>query len=200
MESRSTFDENNEEDKELLATMKYDQHARDEVVLRNLRLVYNLALRICKRQQRNKDDVIMEYVQQGILGLLQAIDQYDPVKADFSTFATLKIRGQLKYITYQAQKDTIKEPLGDVETGKLFVTPMHSLIRTDIYSVLHIYLARLKPVQQQVVSMYFLDGVESKDIAAALGCNVKWVSQVRVNAINRLNELLAAREQEFMLD
>lgn len=69
-----------------------DLTARDELVAANLRLALHIA-----RQYANRGIPLDDLEQVASLGLLQAIDRYDPNRGlEFSTFATPTIAGELK--------------------------------------------------------------------------------------------------------
>lgn len=62
-----------------------DQEARNEMVTRNLRLVYSVAHKIKRRTQVPLEDLIQE----GSIGLIRAVEGYDPsMGTQFATFAT----------------------------------------------------------------------------------------------------------------
>jgi RNA polymerase sigma factor for flagellar operon FliA len=71
-----------------------DQEARERIVEENLRLVHHVAHRI--RKGLRGDVEFDELVDAGCLGLLHAIDSYDPDRGlAFSTFAFPRIRGAI---------------------------------------------------------------------------------------------------------
>lgn len=62
--------------------------ARDELVQRNLRLVFKIA-----RQYRNPTVAQLDLIQEGVLGLMRAIEKFDPTKGfKLSTYAVWWIR------------------------------------------------------------------------------------------------------------
>ncbi|NOT57513.1 MAG: sigma-70 family RNA polymerase sigma factor, partial [Deltaproteobacteria bacterium] len=62
--------------------------ARDELVQRNLRLVFKLA-----RQYRNAPVAQLDLIQEGVFGLMRAIEKFDPTKGfKLSTYAVWWIR------------------------------------------------------------------------------------------------------------
>ena len=66
---------------------------RDEVAAAYLPLVRGLA-----RRYRGRGEPVEDLVQTGVVGLLTAIDRYDPERGtEFSTFATPFILGQIKH-------------------------------------------------------------------------------------------------------
>lgn len=70
------------------AARKGDQHSRQEMIRHNLRLVMGLA-----RKYRNRGIDYMDLVEEGNIGLIRAVDKYDPERGyRFSTYATWWIR------------------------------------------------------------------------------------------------------------
>lgn len=92
-----------EEEVELFKRMKNgDDEAREEIIKKNLRLVVSIA----KRRIGSGMDLV-DLVQEGILGLIKAVEKFDVEKGyKFSTYATWWIR--------QAINLTIKEKRGTI--------------------------------------------------------------------------------------
>jgi RNA polymerase sigma factor (sigma-70 family) len=65
-----------------------DMTARDRLVLANLALVHHWANDFAKRSRADRADL----VQEGTLGLLRAIESYEPAAAAFGTYASWWIR------------------------------------------------------------------------------------------------------------
>ncbi|SMP13761.1 RNA polymerase, sigma 28 subunit, SigD/FliA/WhiG [Desulfurobacterium pacificum] len=68
--------------------------SKKEIVLENLPLVKKVASKIYKRLPDNTLE-FEELVNVGVIGLIKAIDKYDENKAKFSTYAYIKIRGEI---------------------------------------------------------------------------------------------------------
>ncbi|MBW3588541.1 MAG: SigB/SigF/SigG family RNA polymerase sigma factor [Actinobacteria bacterium] len=89
-EENSSFDK--ERTRELFQRLKEDPSARDELVRLHLPLVEYLA-----RRFRGRGEPLDDLVQVASLGLLKAIDRFDPERGvEFSTYATPTIIGELK--------------------------------------------------------------------------------------------------------
>lgn len=80
-----------------------DIDARNELVMKNMGLVYKLANQFAKYTNLPKDDLISA----GTVGLIEAASRFNPGKAKFSTYATHWIRKEMiqgyreaKSITY----------------------------------------------------------------------------------------------------
>jgi RNA polymerase primary sigma factor len=75
------------------------EQARQELIQRNLRLVISIA----KRYQGNGVP-LEDLIQEGVIGLITALDRYDPARAKLSTYATWWIRHAVgRAIDYQSR-------------------------------------------------------------------------------------------------
>lgn len=68
-----------------------DEHARDELVVEYLGLVRSLA-----RRYARGSEPIEDLVQVGSIGLVKALDRFDPERGDFTAYAVPTIVGELK--------------------------------------------------------------------------------------------------------
>lgn len=67
------------------------QRARSQMIELNIPLVISVA-----KRERDKGDGLFELMSEGVSGLMNAIDFYNPTKAGFSTYATYCIAGRIK--------------------------------------------------------------------------------------------------------
>ncbi len=87
-----------------------DASARDQIILHNLRLVPSIAKRYVGRGM-----LFLDLIQEGNLGLLKAVDKFDPDKGyQFSTYATWWIRQSITRAIAD-QSHTIRIPVHMVE-------------------------------------------------------------------------------------
>lgn len=69
-----------------------DEEARDQLVMNHLNLVRYLASKF-----KNRGEPIEDLVQVGTIGLIKAIDRFDPARGlEFTTYATPTIMGEIK--------------------------------------------------------------------------------------------------------
>ncbi len=98
----------------LEAEKSFSEKTKDEIVLENLPLVKKVASKIYYKLP-DCDIEFDDLVNTGIIGLMKAIDKYNEGKAKFSTYAYIKIRGEiLDYlrsleIVPRSVKDKIKK-------------------------------------------------------------------------------------------
>lgn len=93
-----------------------DQGAREELIKHNLRLVISIA-----QKHTGKGLELQDLIQEGNLGLMKAIDRFDPEKGNrFSTYATYWIRQKVNR-AIENQSRTIRIPNGIFQkTVKVF--------------------------------------------------------------------------------
>jgi RNA polymerase sigma factor for flagellar operon FliA len=90
---------------------------RKELVLEHLPLVKKVASKIYKRIPEGAVE-FEELVNTGVIGLIKAIDRYDENKAKFSTYAYIKIRGEI--LDYLRKLDFLPRTLREkVKSGEL---------------------------------------------------------------------------------
>ena len=91
-----------DEEKAIFVKIKAgDDIAREDFIVNNLGLV----LSVVKRMQYLKPDHIPleDVVQEGYIGLIRAVDKYDPEQSKFSTYATWWIQAAVREYLYKMQ-------------------------------------------------------------------------------------------------
>jgi RNA polymerase sigma factor for flagellar operon FliA len=78
----------------LEAEKTFSEKTKDEIILENLPLVKKVASKIYYKLP-DCDIEFDDLVNTGIIGLIKAIDKYKEGKAKFSTYAYIKIRGEI---------------------------------------------------------------------------------------------------------
>ncbi len=75
--------------------MKVSVEEKQRIILENTALVKKVASKIFFKLPRDSGIEFDELVNTGIIGLIKAIDKFDDKKAQFSTYAYIKIRGEI---------------------------------------------------------------------------------------------------------
>ncbi len=75
--------------------MKVSVEQKQQIILDNTPLVKKVASKIFFKLPRDAGIEFDELVNTGIIGLIKAIDKFDESKAQFSTYAYIKIRGEI---------------------------------------------------------------------------------------------------------
>ncbi|SMC09284.1 sigma-70 family RNA polymerase sigma factor [Nitratiruptor tergarcus] len=75
--------------------MKVTVEQKQQIILDNTPLVKKVASKIFFKLPRDAGIEFDELVNTGIIGLIKAIDKFDESKAQFSTYAYIKIRGEI---------------------------------------------------------------------------------------------------------
>ncbi len=83
---------------------------KDRIVLENLNLIKKVASKIYYRLPKGEID-FDELVNVGVIGLMKALDKYDKEKAKFSTYAYIRIRGEI--LDYLRSLDIVPRGIRD---------------------------------------------------------------------------------------
>ena len=131
-----------------------DEHCRQEMIRHNLRLVMGLA-----RKYRNRGIDYMDLVEEGNIGLIRAVDKYDPDRGyRFSTYATWWIR--------QCIERAIMNHARDVRLPVHVIKQISYCLRQE--SLLRARLGR-KPGRPELAAFMPMPELDSIDLAKS-GC------------------------------
>ncbi len=159
-----------------------DEKARDRVVRKYMKMVFNEALRYSNPSSPNFRDV----VQEGMIGLLIALDKYDPSRGfKFSTYATYWIRHRMRLFLLhdttivsgmvtknkttrkllnhfnELSEEEQQKVLDSLEEGKVepienFDLPVHVNQDSDVQiNVLRSGLGEISPIARKVIKMRY---------------------------------------------
>ncbi len=162
-----------------------DPGAEEALILR-----YGRVVRACARPLFLVGGDSEDLIQEGMLGLLDAIRQFDPQRdASFRTFAEVCVRNRLRSAV-RADARSKNQPLNfsvslDEAQGESAppLSPEEMMIDRESRQE---RLARLSPFENQVLGLY-LTGVSYEDIGQRLQKSAKSVD----NAVQRIRRKLA---------
>jgi len=132
---------------------QYDMSDRDRLIMEELPQVHYIAARIRERLPQNV--AFEDLVSAGVLGLIEAINKFDPSKAvQFKTFAKFRIRG------------AIVDSLRELDWGSRLLRRKGREI-DDAYAKLEIQLGR-QPSEQEIADELKIDLKELYDLLSKL--------------------------------
>jgi RNA polymerase sporulation-specific sigma factor len=151
-----------------------------------------LVFKVAMRWQSEKA-LIMDIVQEGTLGLIEAVENYDYLRGvAFSLYATHRIRGQI--ISYLEREGNmagvdcclVAEDFTD-DTVEVSSQAEHN------YAVeqLHKALKRLPPKEQMVLSGVYLEDCEPKQLAENLDLSISYIYRLQKQGIQRIRGMLS---------
>lgn len=100
-----------EEQDRLFNELKDNPQAREKLIIHNLKLVHWVASKYVAEGKNELDDLF----QQGTIGLMRAIEDYDQAKGAFSTYAVLWIKQFIHRYIYDHQR-TVRIPIYMLES------------------------------------------------------------------------------------
>ena len=230
-----------------------DEFEREELIRSYLPLVKKVVHRLSGRLPKDVD--IQEMLNSGIIGLVDALEKYDPKhETNFSTYAQFRIRGaildsfrsqdwlprSLRFkshkieLAYHCIEQKLGRPASDEEVaeelgvpieelqrllgevGSIVMLsfeelgfghgeerfqadewlaskgqdPLHRLLGDEKVSVIARALDRLPEKERLVVSLYFYEELNLKEIGEIMGVTESRASQIRSRALIRLKNYL----------
>lgn len=165
-------------------------------------LVFKMVMR-----WRSNQAVMMDLVQEGTVGLIEAVENYQPDRGvAFSLFATHRIRGRilnyleregkLNWVYMDSPVDTEQSTLGDtlVDTAAAVSDQAeHNYVLEQLRSA----MGRLPEREQVVLSGVYLDDQEPKELANQLNLSLSHIYRLQKQGIRRVRGMLSRMMQEF---
>ena len=188
-----------------------DTEARDQLIQSNLLLVVNIA-----RQYLRPGIDIMDLIQEGNIGLMEAVDKFNPEQGNrLSTLAFYWINKQIQRFLDRAQDDTLSldmeitdsseylllsdtiedRPtlLGDQSIKHIDAEMEHK----ELQRQLAVQLDKLSLNEQKVLQLFYgLEGypcMTREEIAKTLCIKADQVSRIKTRALERLRRLFSGR-------
>ncbi len=172
--------------------MKVTVAQKQQIILDNTPLVKKVASKIFFKLPRDCGIEFDELVNTGIIGLIKAIDKFDREKAQFSTYAYIKIRGEILdylrslHVMPRSMREKIKK---EKEEGK------------DIpLSNLAIMISMEKALSGEDGSMRLIDIMVSEDIGPEERAVSSQVYDILLQAMQQLNEKERRTLQMFFFE
>ncbi len=150
---------------------------------------------------------IMDIVQEGTIGLIEAVESYEPQRGvAFSLFAVHRIRGRmLNYLHKEGRVDvacmdarpadgglTLKENLMDLSPS---VTEQAE--SNELAAKLHQAMARLPARERAVLEGMYMQSEEAGDVAEGLQVSKSHIYRLQKNGIRRVRGMLSRFMQHW---
>jgi len=193
-----------EEEQNLWQSYKTDGDltCRSQLIEHYQPLVFKMVMR-----WRSNQTVMMDLVQEGTVGLIEAVENYQPDRGvAFSLFATHRIRGRilnyleregkLNWVYMDSPVDTEQATLGDtlVDTAAAVSDQAeHNYVLEQLRSA----MGRLPEREQVVLSGVYLDDQEPKELANQLNLSLSHIYRLQKQGIRRVRGMLSRMMQEF---
>ena len=172
--------------------MKVSKSEKQRIILENTALVKKVASKIFFKLPKDSGIEFDELVNTGIIGLIKAIDKFDSKKAQFSTYAYIKIRGEILdylrslHIIPRSMREKIKK---EKEQGK------------DIpLSNLAIMISMEKALSNEEGSARLIDIMVSDDIGPEDSAITSQLNEKIAQAMEQLNEKERRTLQMFFFE
>ncbi len=172
--------------------MKVSKIEKQRIILENTALVKKVASKIFFKLPKDSGIEFDELVNTGIIGLIKAIDKFDSKKAQFSTYAYIKIRGEILdylrslHIIPRSMREKIKK---EKEQGK------------DIpLSNLAIMISMEKALSNEEGSARLIDIMVSDDIGPEDSAITSQLNEKIAQAMEQLNEKERRTLQMFFFE
>ncbi len=172
--------------------MKVSVEEKQKIILDNTALVKKVASKIFFKLPKDSGIEFDELVNTGIIGLIKAIDKFDANKAQFSTYAYIKIRGEILdylrslHIMPRSMREKIKK---EKEEGK------------DIpLSNLAIMISMEKALSNEEGSARLIDIMVSDDIGPEDRAISSQLHEKIAEALEQLNEKERRTLQMFFFE
>ena len=183
-----------------------DAEAREQLIHAHLSLVVRIA-----KVYMPPCDEIMDLIQEGNIGLIKAVDMFDPTQGNrLSTLARFWVEKYILRFLRDEQEEIISLDTEISEAGEtlllsdtiadkatLLGDPSFKNIDSvmeheELKELLAAQLVKLSPNEQQVLRLlYGIDGypaMERKDIARVMSIQIDQISRIKTRALKRMKQ------------
>lgn len=165
-----------------------NSEARNLIIMK----YYGLVVAVAKRQYtfiEYRDD----YIQNGILGIIRAIETYDPDKAAFTTYAAYWIKRKIQDVVKTREVTTLDEEVPMFDGNDCdFISKKDLLTVTDHDpdNLLWDVIQRLPIKQQAVIKLIYYEDVTPVEIAKLSGFSPQYIREVHNKALLKLRGMI----------
>jgi len=158
-----------------VATAHHD--ARQHAIEEHMALVHALA-----RRYAGRGEPVEDLVQAGTVGLIKAVDRFEPSRGELQTFAVPFIRGEIRHHLRRRRRDGV--PVADVDPGA--AAPADGDLRLLVAGGLD----ALEPTDRRILELRFFEDRTQVEIAGELGLSPATVSRRVQASLRRLRATL----------
>mgnify|MGYP006284253977 CR=1 FL=1 len=187
-----------EQEEELWHEFKENNNnqARQELIRSYQPLVFKLV-----KQQSNSDQLMMDLIQEGTLGLISAVDKYDHKKGvKFTTFAVYHIKGRIKNFLNQGisiesislNQMRLLERL-DLNEQLLEKLVEKKVLREKIEKIISVLPLKEKKIIRQI----YMEDKPASNVAAELDITPSYLYRLRKKAIQRIRGKISREKEGF---
>jgi RNA polymerase sporulation-specific sigma factor len=154
-------------------------------------LVFKVAMHL-----RLREEIVMDMIQEGTVGLIEAVERYDPGRGvRFSTFATYRIRGRILNAlrrerpipAAEGEGEALIERVPDLSAADRLAGVEDAIVVEQIVAAIE----RLPQREQRVLRAMLSKQEEPRRIAGELQISISHLYRLQKQAVQRIQAYLA---------